>query len=180
VTSPRSDVSPHTRRGLRPRSDADLIAGLVFVSFGIAFGVASFDYEIGSLREMGSGYAPLLLAVVLVGLGIGVIAKAYISPDTHHPGELPPEDGSVGLRFERILWRPIVFVIAAVLFFALMVDGLGLLPATFGTAVIAAFAGKAMTLVRALIIAAGLTLGCYVVFVVMLQLRLPLLGEWLG
>ena len=180
MASPRSDASPPTRRGLRPRSDADLIAGLVFVGFGIAFGVASFNYDIGSLREMGSGYTPLLLAVVLVGLGIGVIAKAYVSPDTHHPGELPPEDESVGLRFERVLWRPVVFVMAAVLFFGLTVDGLGLLPATFGTAAIAAFAGKAMTLLRTFAIAAGLTLGCYAVFVVLLQLRLPLLGEWLG
>ena len=180
MASPRSEASPPTRRGLRPRSDADLIAGRVFVAFGIAFGVASLNYEIGSLREMGSGYAPLLLAVVLVGLGIGVIAKGYVSPDTHHPGELPPEDASQGLHFERVQWRPIVFVVVAVLFFALTVDGLGLLPATFGTSAIAAFAGKAMAPVRALVIAAGLTLGSYVVFVVLLQLRLPLLGDWLG
>lgn len=180
MASARSDLGPPARRGLRPRSDADLIAGLVFVALGTAFGVASFNYEIGSLREMGPGYAPLLLAVVLVGLGIGVIAKAYVSPDTHHPGELPPEDTSVGLRFERVLWRPIVFVMAAVLFFAFTVDGLGLLPATFGTAAIAAFAGTAMTLARALAVAVGLTVGCYVVFVVLLQLRLPLLGDWLG
>jgi hypothetical protein len=179
VASRRSDVSRPTRRGLRPRSDADLIAGVVFVAFGVAFGVASFNYEIGSLREMGPGYAPLLLAVVLLGLGIGVIAKAYVSPDTHHPGELPPEDDSVGLSFERVLWRPIVFVMAAVLFFGVTVDGLGLLPAAFGTAAIAAFAGREMSLVRAFVIAVGLTLGCYAVFVVLLQLRLPLLGEWL-
>ena len=180
MASPRSEGSPPPGRGVRPQSDADLIAGLVFVAFGVAFGVGSLNYELGSLREMGSGYAPLALAVVLVGLGSGVIAKAYVSPDTHHPGELPSEEASHGLRFERVHWRPIVFVVAAVLFFALTVDGLGLLPATFGTSAIAAFAGKAMSPVRALAIAAGLMVGCYVVFVVLLQLRLPLLGDWLG
>ncbi|MBA2770241.1 MAG: tripartite tricarboxylate transporter TctB family protein [Sporichthyaceae bacterium] len=180
MASPQNEVDATARRGLRPRSDADLIAGLVFVAFGVAFGVASLGYTIGSLREMGSGYAPLLFALVLTGLGIGAIVKAYVSPDTHHPGELPPEDGSVGLGFERVHWRPIVFVVAALLFFALTVDGLGLLPATFGTSAIAAFAGKGMAPFRALLIAVGLTVGCYVVFVLLLQLRLPLLGEWLG
>lgn len=165
---------------LRPRSDADLVAGLVFIAFGVAFGVGSLGYDIGSLREMGPGYAPLLLAVVLVGLGVGIVVKAYVSPDTHHPGELPPDDPAVGLHFERVAWRPIVLVTAATLFFAVTVDGLGLLPATFGTAAIACFAGTGLSLVRTAAIAVGLTVGCYVVFVLLLQLRLPLLGDWLG
>lgn len=168
--------------GLRPRSNADLVAGLVFTAFGLAFGIGSLRYDIGSMREMGSGYFPLLLAVVLVGLGIGTVAKAYTSPDTHLPGELPPEGEGPpeGLRFGRVIWRPILLITAASLFFAFTVDGLGLLPATFGTALIATFAGSAMKPVRALVIAAALTLGCYVVFVLLLQLRLPLLGDWLG
>lgn len=175
-----SDVAK--RRGPRSRSDADLIAGLVFIAFGAAFGVASANYQLGSLREMGPGYAPLLFAVVLIALGIGVVVKAYAAPDTHHPGEAPPEDEAAaeGLRFERIQWRPVVFITAASLFFAFTVDGLGLMPATFGTAAIAGFAGRGMTLVRVLVIAAGLTLGSYVVFVVLLQLRISLLGDWLG
>ena len=170
------------RRGLRPRSDADLIAGLIFIAFALAFGVASLDYQLGSLRQMGPGYAPLLFAVVLLALGVGVVVKAYISPDTHQPGDAPPEDEAVaeGLPFERIHWRPVVFISAAVLFFAFTVDGLGLMPATFGTAAIAGLAGRGITLVRAFMIAAGLTLGSYVVFVLLLQLRLPLLGDWLG
>ena len=170
------------RRSLRPRSDADLISGLVFIAFGVAFGVASLGYELGSLRQMGPGYAPLLFAVVLIGLGVGVVVKAYVAPDTLHPGEAPPEGEppTEGLRFERLQWRPVVFITAAPMFFAFTVDGLGLLPATFGCAAIAGLAARNTTLVRALVTAAGLTLGSYVVFVVLLQLRLPLLGDWLG
>lgn len=171
---------PGEGRGLRPRSDADLVAGLVFVVFGVAFGVGSLGYDLGSLREMGPAYFPLLLAVILVALGVGTVVKAWTSPDTHLPGELPPEDDSVALRFEKVKWRPILLITVASLLFALTVDGLGLLPAAFGTALVAAFAGSAMTVVRAAVIAVGLTLGCYVVFVILLQLRLPLLGDWLG
>ncbi len=180
MASPQSEAGLTATPGRASRSDADLIAGVVFVVFGVAFGVASLGYKIGALGAMGSGYAPLLFAVMLTALGVGVMVKAFVSPDTHHPGELPPEDTSVGLGFERVHWRPVVFVVAALLFFAFTIDGLGLLPATFGTSLIAAFAGKGMPPVRALLIAAGLTVGCYVVFVLLLQLRLPLLGEWFG
>ncbi len=184
MASPRSDGGPggtSPRPGLRPASGADLIAGLVFVAFGLAFAVGSFNYDLGSLREMGPAYAPLLLAVVLVGLGVGIGVKAYVAPDRSHPGELPPDDPDApGLRFGRVEWRPLALITAATLYFALTVDGLGLLPATFGTAAIAALAGKGVSVVRALLIAAGLTVGTYIVFVLLLQLRLPLLGDWLG
>lgn len=168
-------------RGLRPRSDADLIAGLVFIAFGAAFGVAALDYDLGSLRAMGPGYAPLALGLLLVGLGAGIVVKAYVAPDKSVPGELPPEDpGAPGLHFERVHPRPILFITAATLFFAGTVEGLGLMPATLGTALIATLAAKGISVVRAVAVAAGLTAGAYVIFVVLLQLRIPLLGDWLG
>ena len=66
-----------------------------------------------------------------------------------------------------------------VLFFGATVRGLGLAPALFVTTFLAALAGHATGVVRALVIAAGLTVLCLVVFVALLQLRLPLLGTWL-
>jgi uncharacterized membrane protein (DUF485 family) len=67
-----------------------------------------------------------------------------------------------------------------VTFFAFTVDGLGLLLATFGTGLLAALARPGTALVRALVIAASLTVASWVIFVVLLQLRLALLGDWLG
>jgi hypothetical protein len=71
-------------------------------------------------------------------------------------------------------------VFAAVAFFALTIDGLGLIPATFGTGLLAALARPGTNPLRALVIAVGLTLASWVVFVVLLQLRLDLFGDWLG
>ena len=71
-------------------------------------------------------------------------------------------------------------IFAAVVFFALTVDGLGLLPATFGTGLLAALARPGTRPLRALIIAVGLTLASWIIFVVLLQLRLALFGDWLG
>jgi hypothetical protein len=73
-----------------------------------------------------------------------------------------------------------VAIFAAVGFFALTVDGLGLLPATFGTGLLAAMARPGTRPLRALAIAVGLTLASWLIFVVLLQLRLALFGDWLG
>ncbi|THJ07321.1 tripartite tricarboxylate transporter TctB family protein [Nocardioides sp.] len=166
---------------MRPRSDADLVAGVVFIGFGLAFGVAASRYDVGSLLRMGPGYFPLVVSSLLVVLGVVIAVKAYVAPDLAHLEDLDtPDEEKEGLSFGRVRWQPSVLLVGAAVFFALTVDGLGLLPATFGTGVIAAFARPGARPLRVLTIAAGLTLACYVIFVVLLQLRLSLLGDWLG
>jgi hypothetical protein len=146
---------------------------------------------------MGPGYVPLALGVVLAALGLATAIKAYVAPDPA-PGEAPAgtaadvvdgpvTDGGPADAEELdtrplagIQWRPTVGVFAAVTFFALTIDGLGLLPATFGTGLLAALARPGTKPVRALVIAVCLTLGSWVIFVVLLQLRLALFGDWLG
>jgi hypothetical protein len=191
--------SPRSGAGLRPRSDADLVAGVIFIGFGLAFGIAASRYDVGSLLRMGPGYFPLVVAVLLVVLGVVIAVKAYVAPDLAHleyqkAAEEGEEDqdsqdrrdsqerqnDQEGLAFGRVHWQPLVLLAGAVIFFATTVDGLGLMPSTFGTGVIAAFARPEAKPVRALAVAAGLTVACYVIFVVLLQLRLSLLGDWLG
>lgn len=146
---------------------------------------------------MGPGYVPLALGLALAGLGVATVVKAYVAPDPA-PGAAPadaavedapvadapsgvvPEDAPDPRPLAGIQWRPTVAVFAAVTFFAVTVEGLGLLPATFGTGLLAALARPGTNPVRALVIAGGLTLASWIIFVVLLQLRLPLLGDWLG
>jgi hypothetical protein len=44
----------------------DLLAGAVFVAFGLAFAVTSTTYEVGSPLRMGPGFFPLALGGILV------------------------------------------------------------------------------------------------------------------
>jgi hypothetical protein len=148
---------------------------------------------------MGPGYVPLTLGVVLAALGLATAIKAYVAPDSAPGGAsaspvadavVPdgpvPDSGSADAEeldirpLAGIQWRPTVGVFAAVTFFALTIDGLGLLPATFGTGLLAALARPGTKPVRALVIAVSLTLGSWLIFVVLLQLRLALFGDWLG
>ncbi|MGW2094207.1 tripartite tricarboxylate transporter TctB family protein [Promicromonospora sukumoe] len=178
---------------------------MIFLGLGTAFAVGALGYELGALLEMGPGYVPLALGLALAALGLATVVKAYVAPDPA-PGEVPPSDTlpsetpSSGIPssgtspsgispddappdprpLAGLQWRPTAAVFGAIAFFALTIDGLGLLPATFGTGLLAALARPGTRPLRALAVAAGLTAASWVIFVVLLQLRLPLLGDWLG
>jgi hypothetical protein len=136
----------------------DLLAGGTFIVLGLAFAIGGARYDVGSALRMGSGYVPLALGCILVLLGLIVVAMAFRGGD---PAIRDVERAPVP-------WRRGGLLVAAILFFGFFVSGLGLGPTLFVTTFIAALT------------AAGITALCLVVFVVLLQLRLPVLGEWLG
>jgi hypothetical protein len=151
----------------------DLLAGGLFVLLGLAFSIGGARYDVGSALQMGPGYVPLLLGGILTVLGLVIVAQSFLGGD---------EQARALADQERrpIPWVPAALLVAAVLFFGATVRGLGLAPALFVTTFLAALAGHRTGVVRALVTAAGLTLLCLLVFVSLLQLRLPLLGPWLG
>ena len=51
---------PAVRRALK-----DILAGAIFIAFGLAFALGSLAYDIGSPTNMGPGYVPLALGLVL-------------------------------------------------------------------------------------------------------------------
>lgn len=152
----------------------------------MAFTVGSLGYDLGRLLEMGPGYLPLVLGLLLAALGVATVVKAYAAPDpvdvvqtdgdpTEPAPDLPDLRPLAGLE-----WRPVVMIVAAIVFFAGTIDGLGVLPTTFGTVLLASLARGGVSWVRVLVMSVGLTALCWAVFVLALQLRLPLFGDWLG
>jgi hypothetical protein len=148
----------------------DLYAGAAFVVFGLAFAIGGSRYDVGSALRMGSGYVPLVLGGLLAVLGLLVVAMAFRGGD--------PAIRDV--EREPIPWRRGGMLVGAIVFFGLFVSGLGLGPTLFVTTFIAALAGHGTSVLKAALTAAGITALCLVVFVGLLQLRLPLLGDWLG
>ena len=47
----------------------DAAAGVLFILFGLFFGIQSLGLDLGTAFRMGPGYFPLVLAVVLVIFG---------------------------------------------------------------------------------------------------------------
>lgn len=148
----------------------DLFAGATFIVLGLAFAIGGSRYDVGSALRMGSGYVPLALGGLLVVLGLVIVAIAFRGGD--------PSIRDV-VR-EPVPWRRGGLLVGAILFFGFFVGGLGLGPTLFVTTFIAALAGHGTGPLKAALTAAGITALCLVVFVALLQLRLPILGDWLG
>lgn len=167
-----------TDSGARRAARADLCAGGVFVALGGAFAIGALGYDLGTAFKMGPGYVPLTLGCVLVLLGALVLGHGVLITLGHRTVE--QELVASTDEAAPVPWRRGGLLVASVVLFGLTVDGLGIGGATFIAAFLAALAGHRNSLVKSLVIAVGLTTLCLVVFVALLQLRVPVLGTWLG
>jgi Tripartite tricarboxylate transporter TctB family len=147
------------------RAIKDVLAGLVFIGFGLAFSIGATAYEIGTALRMGPGYFPLVLGGLLVLLGVVIIVKGFVAGEGATIGSIP--------------WRAAVLIGVAVVLFGATIRGLGVIPSVFMTALLAGLSGHRSGVVAPVVIAVGLTVTCVIVFIVALQLRLPLVGPWI-
>ncbi len=127
----------------------DAKAGLMFMGFGAFFGIKTLiDLQIGTLGQMGPGFFPLALCVILVALGGVILWRAQ-----------PEEERQLPVN-----WRAVVFIAAAPVAFGLTVRSLGLLPALVVSVALAVFASRKIGIIKGAMIVGGVTLFCIVVF----------------
>jgi hypothetical protein len=150
------------------------VAGGIFVALGLAFAIGARGYELGTAFRMGPGYVPLVLGGLLALLGASVIGIGVLRwRASGEPLTGVPHHGAIP-------WRAIALLTASILVFGAGVDPLGLIPALLVTTFLAGLADRDNSVLAAAVIAVGLTAACVVIFVVLLQLRLPLIGSMLG
>ena len=162
---PSASVSPATPPAHTGGVDrANLACGALFILFALFFGLQSFGLDLGSARNMGPGYFPLLLSGLLLLFGLVVLVQAA---------------RAAGEPVTGFAWRGMVFILLAPVFFGLTVRGLGFVPSLFLTALIAAFASRRMTVGLALVLALVLAAFCTLVFSYALELPFQRFGPWL-
>jgi hypothetical protein len=143
----------------------DLTAGMAFIVIGVAFGLnAWLTLRLGTAHSMGPGYFPVLLGLVLVGLG-GAIAYSAVGK---------PQEA-----FGMVAWRGITLVTVGIVFFAVTVRGLGMAPSLAIASFLAARASGRLSLLGSLLLAIGLSAFCVVLFIYALRLPYPVIGNWL-
>jgi hypothetical protein len=142
----------------------DALAGLLFIGFGLFFGVQSMGLDLGTAFKMGPGYFPLVLAGILILLGAAILASAF---------------NKAGTDIGTYAWRGMTFILPAPVFFGLTVQGLGFVPSIFLTSVIAAMASLKMKLWAALLLALAVTVFSTLVFSYGLGLPFRRFGPWL-
>ncbi len=154
---------------MKIKSQKDFFSGLMFMAIGVAFAWGATTYTVGEGARMGPGYFPLLLGVLLAGLGAFIIFESLV---------VETEDGE---KVGKWAWRPLVFVIMANVVFGVLLAGLpkfglpamGLIAAIFGLTFVASQAGDEFKFKEILILSIVLAIGSYLAFIVLLKLQFP-------
>lgn len=141
----------------------DLVSAGLLVLLGIGLAAGSLQYGIGTLARMGPGYFPLLLGVLLIGIG----ALIGVSP-------VPPAEGRGAPDGARLALRPWICVVCGVLAFIVLGQYGGLVPATFALIFISALGDKHNSLRAALGLATGVTVAAVLIFFYGMQMQFPL------
>ncbi|MCE2658880.1 MAG: tripartite tricarboxylate transporter TctB family protein [Rubrivivax sp.] len=148
---------------MKIRSQVDFWSGVVFFVVGLAFAVGATEYRMGTSARPGPGYFPLGLGALLALVGLFVLVGAL--------GREPDEDE----RIARPVWRPLVVVVGAVLAAGFLLPRAGMLLTLPLVIVLTALASSEFRLREALGLAAVLTVGSWLLFVVGLKLRIPVM-----
>jgi putative tricarboxylic transport membrane protein len=93
----------------------ETLAASAVIGFGLLAVLLSSEYPLGTLSQMGAGYFPMLLGVITILIGIATLMAV------RHSDAPPPE----------VPWRAFGLVFAGMLAWALLVESLGLVAASF-------------------------------------------------
>lgn len=140
------------------RAPADFMAGAMFVLAGLTALVVGRGYRTGTLLSMGPGYFPRIIAALLVGLGVLVLVNGLRTQ-----GAMP----------DRPLLRPLVLVLAAVAAFGFGIEALGFVVSTLLLVVLSCAAQPGRGWIETGLLAGGLSLLGWLVFVQGLGLTFP-------
>lgn len=147
---------------MKIKSQRDFWAGMMFLVLGLAFAWGATAYPFGSSAQPGPGYFPFGLGVLLALLGAVELFKAL---------SIETEGGDpIGLTS----WRPVFVVVGAVAVFGYTLPHLGMLIALPLLVLMVSMASDELRWIEALISAAVLTFGSWLIFVVGLNLVIPL------
>lgn len=137
-------------------------------------------YPYGTLLEMGPGFVPTAIALILIFFGVLILVLR--GRDANGEERHGPDDATAArspLAVLRGMARVMVFVLGAIVLFGLTLRPLGLAPSTFLLVAVASMAHPEARLVPVFLIATGLTVAACLLFVVLLGLTIPILPQGL-
>lgn len=152
-----------TRAGLRD------IAAALFL-FAIAYAVWTFTSELpqGTLRRMGPGFMPLLLSALLALCGLVILAQGLLAARAGQTDDRP----ALALTPRHIL--SVVFVLGAIILFAVGIRTFGLAITAFAVVVVAGRSSTDLSWMETLIAAVILSAFSVLLFQVALNLSMPI------
>ena len=161
----------------------DRLGGALMFATGLAAAAIGYGYDLGTLRQMGPGWFPVALGLLLAVLGLGVMLtgrdKLSAPPPSGEPQDEVSDlahlatdgDGTAG----KSPVRSVFFVLASVGAFSLLIPILGLILTVIISVALASMADPKSRPVPVLMLGVGLAALTSVIFVFGLGLQMDLL-----
>ena len=142
---------------MKGKDVGDILGGALLIAIGLFAAIYALRYDVGTAGHMGPGYFPVVLGLVLIGLGVIIAVPAFA-----RKGE--------AIEFR---WQPLGLVIASIVLFALTLRPLGLVLATVASVFVAASADRNFSWTGRAVVSAGIALLVYLIFRLGLGMNLP-------
>lgn len=146
------------------RSAQDYVGGVILMALALFALWASSDLQGMRGFSFGAGTAPRMFGGLLLALSAGIALTGLLT------------DGPAMAHFS---WRGPLFVMAAILFFALAIRPLGVVVSAFVSFMISAAGSHETRWKEAVIVGACLTTGCAILFPYVLGLPMPMFPRFL-
>lgn len=144
------------------KDQTNFFSGVLFLAVGLGVVVASLGYQIGTPARMGSGFFPLCLGIILLFLGAALAFQSCTA-------------GAIRERLETWELKPLLIILGSVTLFGVLLLDFGLIVATIAMVVASSFASREGSWTTIFATSVFLALFCYLIFVVGLELQVPVL-----
>lgn len=148
------------------KSRRDIYAGGIFLAIAALFAIQGMRYDFGTALQMGPGFFPVVLAIVLAAFGALILLSGFRSGPEPVDGDVP--------------WKAIALICLALAIFGGGARSLGLVPVVLICTFLTAVASKKNSLLSSATMAIVLAALCYVVFKTGLAVTLPTFGPVFG
>jgi len=130
-------------------ANRDFLAGLLFVAIGAGGFAVALTYPYGSVQQMGPGFFPRSLGVILAGFGVVTMIRGLRSGER--------VSGAWG-------WFPLAVLTAAMVAFGWLMEHVGMVPSVAVLVVASAYAGREFRWGEALLFAVAMCLLAVAIF----------------
>lgn len=142
------------------RHPKDFWSGVMFIVLGLAFVWFARDYPMGTSTRMGPAYFPTILGYLLAAIGLIVLIRGLTTQ---------------GEGFGGFGWKGLFLVSGSIVLFGLLLRSAGLVIALPVLIIVGALASHKFSWRASILLAIGLTIFSYFVFIRGLGLPMPIL-----
>lgn len=138
----------------------DVLFGAFLIAVAAAAMFVTRNLTVGTAADMGPGYMPLAVALIILGFGVFLIGRGLLAG---HAQDI-----------EAVQIRPLLAILISVGVFALLAERAGLVVASLATILIAGLGGREFRIVESVLFACVLTACAVLLFVRVLALPIPI------